>query len=252
MACIIQSLPPLPAAQRRGGRFGIAIALVALAVAPTGMPARAAGIPVVDAASIEKRALEHAAQIAKFVEQIAMMKNQLDQARSHFDAVTGSRNLGDLWKDPRIRAALPSDLQEILTLGNEANRISESIDRISKSETLTGSHEMDVAHVARRVRDLAVRSKAVLEQAQEGTTARLNQIDQLQSQINLAVDPKAISDLQARLLVEQANIQADQIRADLLNRQIEAEKELAGLQAREIAARSFSIDAIRAPLPGAQ
>jgi type IV secretion system protein VirB5 len=83
-------------------------------------------------------------------------------------------------------------------------------------------------------------------------TARVKQVDQLQAKINQAQDPKAIADLQARLLVEQANIQADQTRADILTRQIEAEQALMEQQAEKLADSSFSLGAIRAPLPGAR
>ncbi|KAG1251527.1 hypothetical protein G6F65_018317 [Rhizopus arrhizus] len=95
-------------------------------------------------------------------------------------------------------------------------------------------------------------AKLWINEPRRSRNARVKQIDQLQAQINKTTDPKAIADLQARMLVEQANIQADQMRADLLTRQLDAEKALMDQQAEKIAAQSFSIGAIRAPLPGAR
>jgi type IV secretion system protein VirB5 len=125
-----------------------------------------------------------------------------------------------------------------------------SVERIKREESLTGDFTVDNQALSRRIENLGVRTKAVLEQAQDGMGARLDQIDQLQSQINLATDPKAIADLQARLQVEQANLAADQIRADLLSRQLDAERALIEQQADKLTRQSsMSVSAIRAPLP---
>src|SRR5690606_16680206 len=116
--------------------------------------------------------------------------------------------------------------------------IQSKVDRIQAEEQLTGDYTIDGPALNQRVEALGLRSKALLESAQAGTQARLEQLDQLQSQINVATDPKAIADLQARLQVEQANIHADQIRADLLSRQIEAEKSLIEAQAAKMVAQT--------------
>ncbi|ROT44556.1 type IV secretion system protein [Pusillimonas sp. NJUB218] len=211
----------------------------------------AAQIPVTDTASISARALQHAESLAKYLEQIATLKAQLESAHRQYEALTGTRNLGDLLNNPAIRRSLPDDVQAVLRSGeNSAGSIAYSIERIQGEERLSGDFSIDNQALTRRVENLGVRSKALLEQAQAGTLARLEQVDQLQAQINLATDPKAIADLQARLQVEQANIMADQMRADLLSRQIEAEKALIERQAAQLSKESsFSVEAIRAPIP---
>lgn len=216
-------------------------------------PAHASGIPTVDAASIAARAAEHAASLAKYIEQIATLKAQLDTARRQYEAMSGTRNLGDIWNDPEIRKALPDDVQAVLKSAEESyGSISRSVKRIKGEETLTGNHKLDIENLEKRSWDFVTAAKAALEEARNSNRNRYKQLDHLQGQINMATDPKAISDLQARILVEQANVQADQMRADLLSRQLEAEKALIEKQAEKIAAQSFSVDAIRAPLPGAR
>jgi type IV secretion system protein VirB5 len=233
-------------------RTRIAAALAMAFLAQTATPAHAVegGIPVTDGVSIAARAKEHAISIAKYIEQITTLKAQLTQQTKQLEALTGTRDLGGILNNPAIRRALPDDVQAVLrnpALGNED--LVRKTERIVKEERMTGDYAKDRAAIDKRAEDLAVRSKAMLESAQAGTTARAKQIDQLQAQINLTTDPKSIADLQARMLVEQANIQADQTRADLLTRQLQAEQALMQQQADKLAAKSFSVDAIRAPIP---
>lgn len=122
--------------------------------------------------------------------------------------------------------------------------------RIKRDEALTGIYLTDKQRIADRERDFMTAAKAAMESAARGTEARMNRIDNLQAQINQAVDAKASADLQARLLVEQANVQADTVRMDLLQRNLEAEHTLIDAQKARLSETSFSIEAIRAPLPG--
>ena len=213
--------------------------------------AYASGIPVVDGASISDRAIKHAESMGKYLEQIAVLKDQLDSQRRQLESLTGTRNLGDILNNPSIRAALPTDARKLLRSVDEGD-FQDIVKRIEREERLTGHFETDRKNLDLRAEQLAFRSQALIEQTQTAMTARMTQVGQLQGQINQMHDPKAIADLQARLLVEQANIQADQARADLLMRQLEAEQTLMQTQADKLAAQSFSIEAIRAPLPGAR
>ena len=216
-------------------------------------PAVASGIPVVDGASIADRAIKHAETIANYIEQMAILKSQLENQKRQLESITGARNLGQILDNPAIRTALPADAREILQASRSGGSgLSRLVARISQEERLTGSYETDRRNLAARTERLALHSQALLQQTQTSTTARMDQVDQLQAQINLTQDPKAIADLQARLLVEQANIQVDQTRAEMLTQQLEAEHLLILQQAEKLADSSFSIDAIRAPLPGAR
>ena len=227
----------------------LAIAFFANAIAP----AHASGIPTLDAANLADRAVKHAETIAKHVEQISVLKNQLESQRRQLESITGTRNLGDILNNPAIRNALPADARQVLRDVNSANGdFADILKRIEREERLTGNYETDKKNLDARAENIALRSQALMEQSQRGMTARMKQVGDLQAQINQTQDPKAIADLQARLLVEQANIQVDQSRADLIQRQLEAEKALMEAQADKLAASSFSIDAIRAPLPGVQ
>lgn len=234
-------------------RAGLAAVLAGAVLTNALSPVHASGIPVVDGASIADRAIKHVETLAKYAEQIAVLRDQLESQRRQLEALTGTRNLGDILNNPAIRDALPADAREILRASNGGlGGIVDAVKRIEREERLTGNYEQDKKNLDARAENLAVRSQAMMEQAQKAMSARVKQVDQLQAQINQTQDPKAIADLQARLLVEQANIQADQTRADMLTRQIEAEQALMEQQAEKLADSSFSLSAIRAPLPGAR
>ncbi len=232
-------------------KIAIHLRSLTLAALPALVLPAHAQISVTDAASIAARAAQHAESLAKYLEQIATLKGQLESLHRQYEALTGARNLGDILNNPTIRKSLPADVRSVLNSGDKSlGSIQRSVERIQGEERLSGDFSVDSQALTQRIENLSVRSKALFEQAQEGMQARMDQLDQLQTQINLAQDPKAIADLQARLQVEQANIHADQIRADLLSRQIEAEKALIEQQASKMARQtSLSVDAIRAPLP---
>ncbi|MEE9937519.1 MAG: P-type DNA transfer protein VirB5 [Achromobacter xylosoxidans] len=228
-----------------------ATVLILCGTLATTAPAHASGIPVIDGASIADRAIKHAETIAKSAEQIAVLKDQLDSQRRQLESLTGVRNLGDILNNPAIREALPEDARQVLRKANVGGgEFGEVLKRIEREERLTGNYETDRKNLDTRAENLTLRSQALMEQTQKAMTARMTQVSKLQAQINQTEDPKAIADLQARLLVEQANIQVDQSRADGLQRQLQAEQALMEAQADKLAASAFSIDAIRAPLPG--
>lgn len=236
---------------KRSLRRAAALILSATLTTTATAPAHASGIPVLDGAAIADRAIKHAESIAKYVEQIAVLKDQLDSQRRQLESLTGTRNLGDILNNPAIRAALPEDAREVLRAANASGGdFGEILKRIEREERLTGNYETDRKNLDARADTLALRSQALMEQTQKAMTARMTQVNRLQTQINQTQDPKAIADLQARLLVEQANIQVDQSRADGLQRQLQAEQALMEVQADKLAASAFSLDAIRAPLPG--
>lgn len=188
-------------------------------------PALAQGIPVIDAASI-----------AKFIEQIATAKQQLESAQRQLQSLTGGRNLGEILNNPAIRNSLPPDVRDLLkTAEQQSSSLSQSVDTIlGKTRAPMGDFTVDRQSLQDRWERLNATAQAITEQAYAGTQARLEQIDALQAEINKTQDPKAIAELQARISIEQANIQTDQTRVQLLKQQIEAERELIKDRAQHI------------------
>ncbi|MCO5055465.1 type IV secretion system protein [Thermomonas sp.] len=57
--------------------------------------------------------MNHVEDIAKFVEQIEQLKAQLTQMQQQYDALTGTRNLGDILNNPAFQDYLPADWQNV-------------------------------------------------------------------------------------------------------------------------------------------
>lgn len=204
-----------------------------------GQRALAQGIPVIDPAAI-----------AKYVEQIAILKQQLESTKRQFESLTGTRNLGDLLSNPAIRAALPDDVSLVLKdLQSVSSALASSVNSImSETNAPVADFSVDRMALQTRFQQLNATAKALTEQSYKMINARLGEIDGLQGQIDLATDPKAIADLQARLTVAQSNLAGDKMRADLAQRQIEAEKDLLKDRAQVIYNGWFDPSLTKGPL----
>ncbi|MDH5723699.1 MAG: type IV secretion system protein, partial [Alphaproteobacteria bacterium] len=78
-------------------------------------PAKANGIPVIDTTSIAHMLT----QLEKMTQDYQNQIQQLDQAISTYNSLTGGRNIGDLLNSsPQqdLRRALPADLQDMIGL----------------------------------------------------------------------------------------------------------------------------------------
>src|SRR3546814_11577657 len=72
------------------------------------------------------------------------------------------------------------------------------------------------------------------ERAYDSMTRRLANVDALQNKINQTTNPKEIAELQARIQIEQANIQAEQTRIQLASKPLDAERTLLQARAQQI------------------
>lgn len=193
-----------------------------LAISPVFITTNAtAGIPVIDGASI-----------AQAIQQVIQLKTQIDnqisqikQMEAEYKSITGSRNLGQLLNDPALRNYLPQDYANVydaIKSGNTSN-LSRSLDNIARQEKGYANQK----NGADRYATQSLISKASSIQALEAQTKRLDNIQNLMTQINLANDPKAAQDLANRLSAEQAMVQTEQVRINLMSQLNEANLRLA-------------------------
>lgn len=187
-----------------------------------------AQIPVTDGASIANSLASHIATIAEWgknaaswVKQASDMADQMkawgqqyNQMKQQYDAITGIRNLGDIFNNPALRRDVPDDWNSVydtagdaMKLGDEAGRISEMRGisaKIHAAERLTDSMDNDLARVATRASDMTATNKALGQAAYLKQPGLLKQIESLMGKINETTDAKAIAELQARINAEQA------------------------------------------------
>ncbi len=180
-----------------------------------------AGIPVIDAGSI-----------AQAVQQVIQLKTQIDnqvsqirQMEAEYKSITGSRNLGQLLNDPALRNYLPQDYANIYDAIKSGNtsKLSRSLDNIAKQEKGYANQK----NGAERYATQALINKASSIEALEAQSKRLDNIQNLMTQINFANDPKAAQDLANRLSAEQAMVQTEQVRINLMSQLNDANLRLA-------------------------
>lgn len=206
--------------------LALVAALTLAAVAPAN--AQMATFDASQAANVAKQLASAKEQLDQLKSTYDTVTSQLRKAEAAYDAVTGTRNLGDVFNNPLVRQYLPADMKKVYDRAQQGGYkgISGSVDAILASELLTGSAAQRAAAIRDRERNGAATLKLVGDDAYAGAKMRLEQLDQLQGKINETEDPKAIADLQARLAVEQANIANEAVKLQLLQMAAQAEEKL--------------------------
>lgn len=194
-------------------------------------PVMAQGIPVFDGT----RAADFLQQFARMKEQLDTAKDQLAEAQRMYEAVTGDRGLGNLMRNAQLREYLPDDLRTVYDSANGGGYagISGSINDILRDERLNGSVADMRRSIEERSRAAAATDKAVGLRAYEGAQQRLAQIEGLMDEISRTQDQKAIEELQARIAGEQAAIQNETTKLQMIAHLRQAEQSLISEQRRE-------------------
>ncbi|EKN6008513.1 P-type DNA transfer protein VirB5 [Yersinia enterocolitica] len=198
-----------------------------------------AQIPVTDLAQNSQTMAHNLATVAQWAKDIAEMKaqfdmlsNQYDQMQKDYEAVTGSRGLGNIMANEAFRDYLPNDWQTVydsVKSGGYSGLSGTGQAVYNENKIFDGC-----AHIANDEQRIACEAWAVKGaqdkgfalDAYETAKNRITQIDQLMAQINETQDPKAIAELQGRIAAEQANIQNEQTKLTLYAMVAEAEEKL--------------------------
>lgn len=194
--------------------------------------------------------------VAQMVQQVSQLKaqlqtltntytkvtQQLETAQKAYQAVTGARGMGDLFNSPALRKYMPQDMRKVYDAakGGGFTGITGSVDAILSSEALTGTVAERQAAIRKRQRNNAATSQLMAQDAYAGAEARLDNLDSLLGQINSATDPKAISDLQARIAIEQARVAAEAQKMQMMSYMAAAQEKLAKEQEQELHQKLWS------------
>lgn len=194
-------------------------------------PAAFAQIPVSITSSIPDT-LNQVQIMAQWAKQYTQMIGQINQMKQQYDSLTGNRGLGQIMNNPALRGYLPDQWAGIYdkVRGGTLPGIS------SAANTIFTSESFDSTAVGGRKRQLDVMAanKAMTMQAYDATLARVTNINSLMAKADTTMDTKAAADLQNRMASENAMIQNEQIRLNLLAQLQVAETQLANEQrARE-------------------
>ena len=188
-------------------------------IAACAVPASAQGIPVFDTTTY-LQALQTARQTLQIVEQ---GRQQIETAANQLQSLQKLTNMSEIASAlnlPQVRNILPTTTTDVTTLfGGDLTRLGslgtlasniQSRFRISPS----GSSEADEAYnqALRNSTGAAATTAALGENTLAITQARMQGLDQLRQQLAGARDPKDVMDLQARIAVEQAQLQNDMLK----------------------------------------
>lgn len=201
--------------------------------------APAGAIPVTDAGAIAQLV----SQISYWKQQIEGMTNQLNQLKSHYEAVTGSRGMERLLSGT-VRNYLPSDWRSLVdTLdglhGTYTALATQLNSTMQTNAVLTPEQLARLSSQERQYLESTRKSVALMQvtskQALESSSQRFASLQQLIDAIPSATDEKAVLDLQARIAVEQAMLQNEQTKLQMLNHTLQAEERAREQRARELA-----------------
>jgi type IV secretion system protein VirB5 len=190
-----------------------------------------AGIPVSVLLDIPAT-INQVQTLTQWAKQYTQMISQLKQMKSQYDAITGSRGLGAILNNPALRGYLPNEWAGIYDAvkGGKLSGITSKALKIIADEkfdpTATGARK--------RQNDVLAANKAMAMESYDATLKRVENINALMKEADATSDLKAAAELQNRMAAENAMIQNEQIRLNLLVQLQAAEKQLADQQrARE-------------------
>lgn len=205
-----------------------------------------AQIPVTDAAAITKSWTAHLAEIAKWAEQLRSMEQQ-------YNAITGSRGMGQLMNNAS-RQVLPDDFTQsynrLLTLGqggasNDARNIYDMIKKLDCERFQNPNARLQCQAQAYAEPENAAYINAALKSSQE----RAAQLSQLVTQIDSATDLKAATDLSNRIAAEQSLLQNEQTLVNLALAQRQSQSALV-VQSNETEGRRAILENTGSPFGG--
>jgi type IV secretion system protein VirB5 len=156
--------------------------------------------------------------------QLTTAQQELQQAQSTYSAMTGDRGMENLLSgiDRNYLPSNWSELQQVLSGSSLSyGALASSVEGlVSGDAVLSGSQLASFSPVERANviadREHAALLQAVTRDALSTTSQRFAELQQLIAAIPTATDEKAILDLQARIAVEQAMIQNEAIKLQVL------------------------------------
>lgn len=190
-----------------------AVIVIALAAFCAGAHAQ---IVVTDPTSLAQRA-------TNFLQQIAQMKAQLDQARQQYEAMSGT--IGSYQNmlptsTSTLRNNLPHNWSQVYSDAmNSTSSVSGSASSILSQfdNQIRGMGRGDaLKFIDQKLHEKGAYDRAMTEQAYDNQMRELNDMQSLTQQIGQATTQKQIQDLQARIQTAQGAIHGEQAKLQLM------------------------------------
>lgn len=208
-------------------------------------PALATGIPVVDIANNTQVALNQATNIIQFTATVTQLKNNLEQAKMMFNAMNGVRGMGALINNPAARQYLPKSASQLYSLGVNGSGGGFAGLSGSMAAIRAATQVMKPADVANgttgalldKQQSQLARMQATAEASYDAAGARFDTLQQLVDHVDVAQDPKAAADLANRINAENAMMQNEITKLNMLAMIHNAQEKQLAQQGRESIAK---------------
>lgn len=205
-------------------QFRLFVALVALF---TGMPAAHAQFAVIDVASLTQLISE----VQTLAQQLETARNQLAQAQSEYQSITGARGMGQLLTGV-TRNYLPPDwptLQGALQGSASYPALSADLQTSLRTAAVLSPQQLGSLSPTAGAQLQAERQSVALlqslsHQALANASNRFASLQQLIDAIGRATDQKGILELQARIGAEHAMLQDEQSKLQVLYQGVQAQE----------------------------
>ena len=218
----------------------MSLRLFVAAVMFCGASSARAGIPVIDVSNL----MQAMQAVINTITQIENQLTQIEQLGKQVEGISGTRNLGSLLRNPLLADYVPANagaLADNVARGGYGG-LTGAAKALRDADMLYNC--MDKAVDSRTTCQAALsrpyQTKAVLSQAMETASGRMAQIGGLIDRINSTTDHKSILELQARIAGENAMLQHEVSRIQLLAGMAENEERLAAARRREAAAANLT------------
>jgi type IV secretion system protein VirB5 len=199
------------------------LAAAPVTLAASDMPAMAQGIPVFDSSSYVQ-ALSTVSNTLKMVQQ---GEQQIMTATNQLNALQKLTNVNSIASNlfsPATRNILPTtttdastlfggDLSKLGSLGTLASSIQS---RYTIAPSSSSSADAAYNQALKDATGSAAATAALGENTLSVSQTRMQGLDQLRAQLDTAKDPKDVMDLNARIAVEQAQLQNDMLKVQAI------------------------------------
>jgi type IV secretion system protein VirB5 len=170
--------------------------------------------------------------IGQLIEEVALLRQQLEQAKAQLEAMTGSRGMERLLAGTP-RNYLPKNWNELTSIleGTQSpyGELAADTQSLMESNAVLSDNQLaGLTETERREVEAGRRSAAALQalshEALAHASKRFESLQQLIDAIASADDQKSILDLQARIQAEQAMLTNEQSKLELFYQSVQAEE----------------------------
>lgn len=202
-------------------------------VTVSGGPARAQGIPVIDAANL----VQTVQQVVNDITQINNQVQQIIRLQQQLESLNGTRLLGDILDDPGLRNYVPAQAYAYLNAVDTSGYAGLNASAKSLRDAGMVYNCMDRVGAARTLCQAALaqpyQAKGLLQDAMKSAAGRLGQIHALMAEVNATNDQKSVQEIQARIGAENALLAHEVSQLQMLQGMADSEERIARSRERE-------------------